>query len=191
MSVTLSTLQLWTLQCKWHCQPCKYGCSSVSDTAKPADMDAPVPLTLSTLQLWMLQCQWHSHSYRYGCSSITNTVKHAAMVAPVSVTLSTLHIWMPQYQWHCQPCRYVTTDAPVLLGVSTLQQRVLQYQWKCSSVSDTVNHVSMDVTNTHKITLVFMPFIMSYLSFYCTKLLIIHHTPTINSTVTHTTLYKI
>ena len=32
VSVTLSTLQLWMLQCQWHYQPCSYGCSSVSDT---------------------------------------------------------------------------------------------------------------------------------------------------------------
>ena len=38
VSVTLSTMQLWMLQCQWHCQLCSYGCS---------------------LQLWILQCHWH------------------------------------------------------------------------------------------------------------------------------------
>ena len=94
VSLTLSTLQLWMLQCHWHCQPCSYGCTSVSDTASPAAMDAPVSVTLSALQLWMLQCQWHYQPCSYGCPSVSDTVSPAAMDAPVSVTQSTLQLWM-------------------------------------------------------------------------------------------------
>ena len=112
--LTLSTLQLWMLQCQWHCPPCSYGCSSVSDTVNPAAMEAPVSMILSTLQLWMLQCQWHCQPCSYGCSSVSDTcqpcsyggsivndtVNPAVMDALVSVTLSRLQLWMLQCQWH-------------------------------------------------------------------------------------------
>ena len=54
-----SNLQLWMIQCDWHCQSCSYGCSSVNDSVNPAVMDAPVSVTLSTLQQWMLKAQWY------------------------------------------------------------------------------------------------------------------------------------
>ena len=106
VSATLSTLQLWMLQCQWHCQPCIYWCSSVNDTVNPAAMDAPVSVTLSTLQLWMLRCQWHCQPCSYGCSSASYTANPVAMDAPLSVTLPTLQVWILQCQWHWQPCSY-------------------------------------------------------------------------------------
>ena len=158
----LSTFHQWSLECQWHCQPCTYGCSSVSDTVNPAPMDAPVSVTLSILHLWMLQCQWHCQPCTFGCSSVSNTVNPAPMDDPVSVTLSTLHLWMIQCQWHCQPCTYggssvsdtvnpAPMDDPVSVTLSTLHLWMIQCQWHCqpctygwSSVSDTVNPAPMD-----------------------------------------------
>ena len=66
VSMTMSILQLWMLQCHWQCQSCSYGCSNVTDNVNPAAMDAPMSVPMSILQLWMLQCHWHwgIHSYR-------------------------------------------------------------------------------------------------------------------------------
>ena len=88
------------LQCHWHCQPCSYGRSSVTDIINPAVMEAPVSLTQSTLQLWTLQCHWYCQSCSYGSSSVIDTVNPAVMDAPVSLILSTLHLCMLQCHWH-------------------------------------------------------------------------------------------
>ena len=162
MDVINSTLHLWMLQCHWHSQPCIYGCSSITDTANLASMDAPVSMTLSILQLWMLQCHWHNQPCSYGCFSVIDTINLAAMDAPVSLTQSTLQLWMLQCHWHNQPCSYgcfsvidttnlAAMDAPVSLTQSTLQLWMLQCHWHnqpcsygCFSVIDTINLAAMD-----------------------------------------------
>ena len=106
VSMALSTLQLWMLQCQWHGRHCSYGCSSVSGMVNPAAMDAPVSVAWSTLQLWMLQCQWHGQPCSYGCSSVSGMVNPAAMDVPVSAAWSRLQLWMLQCQWHGQHCSY-------------------------------------------------------------------------------------
>ena len=129
VSMALSTLQLWMLQCQWHGRHCSYGCSSVSGMVNPAAMDAPVSVAWSTLQLWMLQCQWHGQHCSYGCSSVSGMVNPAAMDVPVSVAWSTQQLWMFQCQRHGQDCSYgcssvsgmvntAAMDAPVSMSIS-------------------------------------------------------------------------
>ena len=103
----VSTLQLWMLQCRWHCQPFSYGCFSVSDTVNPSAMDASVSVTLSTLQLWMFQCHWHCQRFSYGCSSVSDTgasiakglIETSATFMPSSLQWPVPQIFFPS--GHC------------------------------------------------------------------------------------------